>query len=72
MDEIGRRADTNEIVIRVDKRYFRPREVDSLLGESKKAKEILGWSPQTTLEQLINEMVDYDSRIAEKEASSRL
>ena len=45
IDEVGRRADTQEIVIRIDPRYFRPAEVDTLLGDPSKAKNILGWSP---------------------------
>ncbi len=50
IDEIGRRADSGEIVIRVDKRYYRPTEVDELLGESTKAKKELGWVPKIKLE----------------------
>ena len=41
VEEFGRRADTNEVVIKVDKRYFRPTEVDLLLGDPSKAKENL-------------------------------
>ena len=58
LDEIGRRADTGEIVIRIDPRYYRPTEVKELLGDATKAKEILKWEPKTTLEQLVSEMVD--------------
>ena len=58
LNEIGRRADTGEIVIRIDPRYYRPTEVQELLGDATKAKEILKWEPKTTLEQLISEMVD--------------
>ena len=46
--EIGRRADTNEIVIRIDPRYFRPTEVEELLGDASKAKNKLGWEPKIT------------------------
>ena len=56
LDEIGRR-DTGQVVIRIDPRYFRPAEVDTLLGDPAKAKEKLGWTPSTTLEQLVAEMV---------------
>ena len=66
LDEIGRRADTNKVVIKIDKRYFRPKEVETLIGESKKAKELLGWSPKITLEELINQMVDYDLELIKK------
>ena len=68
INEVGRRADTMEIVIKVDPRYFRPTEVDFLLGESKKASKELGWSPKTSLEELIKEMVDSDKEEARKDS----
>ena len=68
IDEVGRRADTNEIIIRIDKRYFRPTEVDELLGDSTKAKEKLNWEPQISLSQLISEMIDEDIKEAKKDA----
>ncbi len=68
INEVGRRADTMEIVIKVDPRYFRPTEVDFLLGESKKASTELGWSPKTSLEELIKEMVDSDKEEARKDS----
>ena len=58
LDEIGRSADTGEIVIKIDPRYYRPTEVQELLGDATKAKEILNWEPKTTLEQLVAKMVD--------------
>ena len=67
LDEIGRREDTNEIVIRIDKRYFRPTEVASLLGDPKLAKDKLGWEPKITLEELVSEMVKVDKEEAKKE-----
>ena len=67
-NEVGRRADTMEIVIKVDPRYFRPTEVDFLLGDSFKAKNELGWVPKTTLEELIKEMIDHDKEEAKKES----
>ncbi len=60
IDEIGRREDTNEIVIKIDQRYFRPTEVDSLLGDAKLAKDKLGWEPKITLEEMVSEMVKFD------------
>ncbi len=66
LKEIGRRSDTNEIVIRIDPRYFRPTEVEELLGDSNKAKTKLGWTPKTSLEELIEEMVDKDREEAKK------
>ena len=68
LEEIGRRADTGEIVISIDERYFRPSEVNTLLGDPYKAREKLGWTPTCTVEELISEMVDFDKKLAKKEA----
>jgi GDPmannose 4,6-dehydratase len=68
VQEIGRRGDSGEVVIRIDPRYFRPAEVDTLLGNPSKAKEKLGWTPNTTLEELVSEMVATDVEEAKKEA----
>lgn len=53
----------NDIVVKVDSRYYRPTEVETLLGDPSKAREKLGWTPQVTLEELVKEMVlsDYNS-----------
>ncbi len=66
-EEVGRRADTNEVVIRIDKRYFRPTEVNQLLGDSSKAYKQLNWKPKITLEELIEEMLVVDKEEALKE-----
>ena len=63
-DEIGRRSDNGNIVIRVDPRYYRPTEVDELLGDASKPKNKLGWTPKTSLEELISEMVEEDKKLA--------
>ena len=68
LDELGRRSDTGAIVVRIDPRYFRPAEVDTLLGDPQKAHDKLGWKPTTTLEQLVTEMVSHDREEAMKEA----
>ena len=68
LKEIGRRKDTNKIVIRIDERYFRPSEVDSLLGDSTKAKKKLGWKTSTSLEALIAEMIYHDRKIMHKKS----
>ena len=67
VNEVGRRADTNQIVIKIDPRYFRPTEVETLLGDSSKAAMELGWKPKISLDELISEMVDFDLREAFKE-----
>ncbi len=67
INEVGKRADNGSIVIRIDPRYFRPTEVNILLGDSNKAKEELGWEPKFTLEELISEMIYHDLNEAKKE-----
>ncbi len=71
INEVGKRADTGEIVIRIDSRYYRPTEVGELLGDSTKAKSILGWEPKITLEEMIEEMIFEDKKSAEEEFSLR-
>ena len=58
---------TGRILVAVDSRYFRPTEVDTLLGDPSKAKAKLGWEAQTTLLEMVKEMVSEDKRIAEKD-----
>lgn len=71
LDEIGLRADTGQVVVRIDPRYFRPAEVETLLGDASKAHQKLGWKPTTTLEELVAEMVSTDKVEAAKEATLR-
>ena len=71
VNEIGRRGN-GDVVVRIDPRYFRPTEVDTLLGDPSKAHEKLGWKPTATLEELIAEMVTHDREEARKEAILRL
>jgi GDPmannose 4,6-dehydratase len=71
VNEIGCRADTGAIVVRIDPRYFRPAEVETLLGDPTKAHSKLGWTPTTTLEQLVAEMVAHDKDEAAKESLLR-
>jgi len=68
LEEIGTRADSGAVVVRIDPRYFRPAEVETLLGDPSKAHEKLGWTPTTTLEELVAEMIDQDREEAKKEA----
>ncbi len=67
LNEIGKRADTGQIVIRIDPKYFRPTEVDYLLGDSSIAQIELGWEPTINLEQTISEMITHDTEEAKKE-----
>ena len=66
--EVGRRGDTGAVVVKIDPRYFRPAEVETLLGDPSKAKDKLAWTPKTTLEELVAEMVAVDVEEAKKEA----
>ncbi len=59
------------VVVAVDPAYFRPTEVETLLGDATKAREQLGWTPRTTFEQLVTEMVDADLKSAERDALVR-
>ncbi len=56
LDEVGIDLNTNKTIIRVDEKYFRPAEVETLLGDATKAKEKLGWEPRITFEQLVKDM----------------
>jgi len=59
---------TGKCIVAVDARYFRPTEVETLLGDATKAREKLGWTPKTTFNELVTEMVREDLRSAERDA----
>ena len=56
------------VVVAVDPRYFRPTEVETLLGDPSKAKRELGWTPQTSFDELVREMIDADYKTAQRDA----
>ena len=60
-EEVGYDMNTSRIVIRVDPKYFRPAEVETLLGDATKAKEKLGWEPKISFDQLVEEMCKNES-----------
>ena len=68
LNEIGKRIDNNQVVIKIDKNYFRPCEVNSLIGDSSKAFKELGWSPKISLEELVSDMIEHDRQLANKES----
>jgi GDPmannose 4,6-dehydratase len=68
VDEQGIDAQTGKVLVAVDPRYFRPTEVDQLLGDPTKARERLGWHHKTRFPELVTEMVKTDLAIIEKEA----
>lgn len=57
-----------DVIVRVDPRYFRPAEVETLLGDPSKAKQKLGWTPEISVQQMCAEMVDEDLKIARRHA----
>jgi len=59
LDEVGYDWNTKKVVIRVDSKYFRPAEVETLLGDATKAKEKLGWEPKISFKQLVEDMCIY-------------
>jgi GDPmannose 4,6-dehydratase len=68
VDEVGTDAISGEVLVKVDPRYFRPTEVDLLLGDASKARRVLGWKHETTFPQLVKNMVASDLKkvVAEK------
>jgi len=71
VNEEGVDATTGKTLIKIDPRYFRPTEVDLLLGDPSKAKRVLGWSHKTTFPELVAEMVHSDLKVVEKESHVR-
>jgi GDPmannose 4,6-dehydratase len=72
VDEKGINAETGQIMVAVDSRYFRPTEVQDLLGDAGKARKKLGWKPRITFEQLVAEMVEADMKEAQKDSLCQL
>lgn len=67
LDEVGINQETGEVIVKIDPRYFRPTEVDLLLGDATKAYKDLGWKPKTSLEELVKLMIDADYKMALQE-----
>ena len=59
LDEVGVDKTSGRTVVKVNPKYFRPAEVETLLGDASKAKEKLGWEPKTSFRQLVEEMCIY-------------
>jgi GDPmannose 4,6-dehydratase len=62
------KAKVGDVIVKVDPRYYRPTEVETLLGDPTKAREKLGWTPKTTLRELVKEMVQADYTSAKRDA----
>ena len=68
LDEKGYDSKTNDLIVEVDPRYFRPAEVETLLGDPTKAKENLGWKPKITFEEMVHEMMENDLNLAKRDS----
>jgi len=68
VDEKGYDTETGQCIVAVDPRYFRPTEVETLLGDPSKAKEKLGWTPKITFEEMVHEMMEHDLELAKRDA----
>ena len=67
VDEKGTDKATGKVLVEVDERYFRPSEVEILVGDASLAKEKLGWEPKVTLEELVTDMVESDVKLFERD-----
>jgi GDPmannose 4,6-dehydratase len=67
VDEKGYDASTGKCIVQVDPRYFRPTEVETLLGDATKARQKLGWTPQISFQELVAEMVRSDLKSAQRD-----
>ena len=68
LDERGIDVRTGETLVQIDQRYFRPTEVDLLLGDASKANAVLGWKPRTSFGALVRDMVESDLAALANEA----
>ncbi len=68
VDEIGVDVRTGQTIIKIDPSYFRPTEVDLLIGDATKAQLRLGWKPRTSFDEMVSEMMDLDLALARKES----
>ena len=67
VDELGTDAKSGNVIVRIDPRYFRPTEVETLLGDASKAHREMGWKPKVTFEELVAEMAAADLEAAQKD-----
>lgn len=70
LDEVGYNKNTNQPVVKVDPKYFRPSEVELLIGDATKAKNVLGWEPKISFEQLVEDMVQHDEKIVKQQVAA--
>ncbi|MDC0962307.1 GDP-mannose 4,6-dehydratase [Gammaproteobacteria bacterium] len=68
LNEKGYDAESGSLIVAVDDRYFRPTEVETLLGDPSKAKEKLGWQPKITFKEMVSEMMENDINLAKRDS----
>jgi GDPmannose 4,6-dehydratase len=68
IDEMGIDTGTGETVVKIDSRYFRPTEVDMLLGDASKARRVLGWQHKVSFPELVSDMVESDLKVIAQES----
>ena len=71
IDTKGINKDTGDVIVAVDPKYYRPTEVETLLGDATEARTRLGWNPTTTFKDLVFEMVNEDAKEAVKEMNKK-
>jgi GDPmannose 4,6-dehydratase len=71
VDEVGIDATTGDTLVKIDSRYFRPTEVDVLLGDPTKAQRVLGWKHTVTFEELVSDMMTSDLKVVAEESRVR-
>ena len=65
LKEVGINKENNKVIIKIDKKFFRPGEVDFLKGNYQKAKKLLKWKPKFTPDKLIDDMINYEKNLYE-------
>ena len=68
LGERGYDSETGDLIVNVDSRYFRPTEVDSLLGDPTKARDKLGWKPKITFKEMVHEMMENEINVAKRDS----
>jgi len=68
LDEVGYDKNTGKVVVQIDPKYFRPAEVETLLGDPSKAKRLLGWEPEISLHEMCREMMKHDLNLCQQQA----
>jgi GDPmannose 4,6-dehydratase len=71
INEKGYDVESGQLIVAVDSRYFRPTEVETLLGDPSKAKEKLGWVPKITLKEMVHEMMEHDLTLSKRDSLIR-